>query len=318
MHIHWLAPIHFENIHSLYATPFASLRLRAGALLSVLPKTDFLTAGPNIPSQADVCVVGKIGVDDLENRQSLWINQMRRFEGKVVLDFTDDRVTVGSKMTYFYIQALQRTDIAVCSSQWLEKKLNNLHKGPTNVITDAIECPIIPPKLKPSDHLHILWFGHSTNLPALIDFLPSIPSELTLHVLTNANGIQQIKGLNNNQIQLNLEPEMWSPQAMVRTAIKCQMCVIPVGLNNARKAGVSSNRLLTALALGLPTSADLTDSYAEFRNDFADIRSAEFTGMLTSPESWHARIQEVQTSTLPKYSFSELGHQWLKLLQSLS
>lgn len=317
MHIHWLAPETFGNIHALYATPLASLRLRAGALLSGLPPEHTLTAGPHIPPPAQVCVVGKIGVADLENRQTQWLNEIKSFKGQVVLDFTDDHITVASKMSGFYMQALQSAHLAVCSSLRLQSQLAQVYNGPIQVVPDAIECPIIPPQSKPADSLQVLWFGHSTNLPALMDFLPSIPLALTLHVLTNAKGIQQIKAFSNAHNHLQLVPEMWSPQGMVKTAMKCQMCIIPVGLDNAKKAGVSSNRLLTALALGLPTSADLTDSYAEFRNDFADIRSAEFIEMLNSPQSWHSRVQHAQTSVLPAYTFPKLGEQWLKLLASI-
>jgi hypothetical protein len=318
MHIHWLAPEPFDNIHALYATPLASLRLRAGALLSVLPAHTALTAGPIIPPQAQVCVIGKIGVADLLNRQAQWLDQIHSFKGPVVLDFTDDHLTVASKMSDFYVQALAKSQLAVCSSSWLQAQLSKVFSGPVHVIADAIECPIIPPKSKLADTLQVLWFGHSTNLPALIDFLPSLPQALTVHILTNTKGIQQIQGLMDHPNGLTLVPAIWSPTGMVKTALKCQMCIIPVGLDNAKKAGVSSNRLLTALALGLPTSADVADSYGEFRNDFADLRSAEFTDMLISPESWHSRVQSAQAHTLPAYTFPKLGQQWLKLLQSLS
>lgn len=318
MHIHWLASERFDNIHALYATPLASLRLRAGALLSVLPPNAVLTAGPLIHAQAQVCVIGKIGVNDLAKRQVQWLDQISQFKGRVVLDFTDDRVKTTSKMSNFYIQCLALSHVAVSSSAWLQSQLENLFLGPTRVISDAIECPILTPKSNQANPYQIMWFGHSTNLPALIDFLPSIPQAVTLHLLTNDNGIQQIQAMTDLPPGVTLVPAKWSPASMVKTALKCQMCIIPVGLDNAQKAGVSSNRLLTALALGLPTSADVTASYSEFRNDFADLRSDEFANMLRAPEIWHARVQSAQAQILPAYAFPQLGQQWLDLFQSLS
>jgi len=316
MHIHWLAPQPFENIHALYATPLASLRLRAGALLSALPQGALLTAGPHIPAQAQVCVVGKIGVGDLAQRQAQWLAEIRAFQGQVVLDFTDDHVSSPSSMSAFYLQALQHTDGAVCASALLKERLALVYPGPAYVMADAIECPIIPPKDKPHP-LQALWFGHTTNLPALIDFLPIIDKPLTLQILTNANGVQQIKSL-QAPAHLQLAADLWSPQAMVKTALQCHMCFIPVGIDNRKKAGVSSNRLLTALALGLPTCADKVDSYLPFKESFADLRSSELAEMLAAPTLWHERIQKAQDKVLPKYAFQALGKQWLDLLTAIA
>jgi len=316
MHIHWLAPQHFENIHAIYATPLASLRLRAGALLSVLPQGDLLTAGPHIPPQAQVCVVGKIGVGDLEQRQAHWLQEIHTFKGKVVLDLTDDHISTPSSMSAFYLQALQHTDGAVCASTLLKERLAKVYPGPIHVIADAIECPIIKPKDKPHP-LQVLWFGHTTNLPALTDFLPSIDKPLKLHILTNASGVQQIKSL-QALAHLQLAAGLWSPQAMVNTALKCHMCIIPVGIDNHKKAGVSSNRLLTALALGLPTCADKVDSYLPFKDSFGDLRSPELQDMLSRPMLWHERVQKAQDQVLPEYAFQALGKQWLDLLTSIA
>jgi len=316
MHIHWLAPQPFENIHALYATPLASLRLRAGALLSSLPQGALITAGPHLPAQAQVCVVGKIGVGDLAQRQAQWLGEIQAFQGKVVLDFTDDHVSSPSSMSAFYLQALQHTDWAVCASTLLKERLALAFTGPAHVIADAIECPIIKPKNKPHP-LQVLWFGHTTNLPALIDFLPSINQPLTLHILTNASGVQQIKSL-QAPAHLQLAAELWSPQAMVKTGLQCHLCIIPVGMDNLKKAGVSSNRLLTALALGLPTCADKVDSYLPFKDSFGDLRSSEFSDMLTAPSLWHERVKKAQDEVLPKYAFQALGQQWLDLLTSIA
>jgi len=318
MHIHWLAPQPFDNIHALYATPLASLRLRAGALLSVLSQGALLTAGPHIPALAQVCVVGKIGVGELAQRQTQWLAEIQAFQGKVVLDFTDDHVSAPSSMSAFYLQALQHIDWAVCASTLLKARLAQVFPGPIHVISDAIECPLIPPKQKPSPPLQLLWFGHTTNLPALIDFLPSIDQPATLHILTNASGVQQIKSMPAQATHLTLAPGLWSTQAMVKTALQCHLCIIPVGMDNLKKAGVSSNRLLTALALGLPTCADMVDSYLPFKDSFGDLRSSEFSDMLTAPSLWHERVKKAQDEVLPKYAFQALGQQWLDLLTSIA
>jgi hypothetical protein len=105
---------------------------------------------------------------------------------------------------------------------------------------------------------------------------------------------------------------------MVKTALQCHTCIIPVGIDNLKKAGVSSNRLLTALALGLPTCADKVDSYLHFNDSFGDLRSPEFHDMLARPMLWHERVQKAQDEVLPHYAFQALGKQWLDLLTSIA
>lgn len=104
---------------------------------------------------------------------------------------------------------------------------------------------------------------------------------------------------------------------MVASADLCDLCIIPSDPRDRRKAGVSSNRLLTALALGLPTAADRLDSYIEHESYFADIRSPQFEGMLENPAAWHEAVRAAQSGPLKAYGEMEIGRRWLNLIDDL-
>ena len=53
--------------------------------------------------------------------------------------------------------------------------------------------------------------------------------------------------------------------AMINTAKFCNLCIIPSDPNDLKKAVVSSNRLITALALGLPTGLPILTNSQGFK-----------------------------------------------------
>ena len=104
---------------------------------------------------------------------------------------------------------------------------------------------------------------------------------------------------------------------MIDAARVCDLCVIPSDPADPKKRGVSSNRLLTALSLGLPVGADGVASYQEFRDFFVDLRSSAFTDLLRDPASGHQAVLEAQRRILPRFSMSSIGNQWAQFLLSL-
>jgi hypothetical protein len=100
---------------------------------------------------------------------------------------------------------------------------------------------------------------------------------------------------------------------MVDVSSDADLCVIPSDSSDPRKAGASSNRLLSALALGLPTAATPIPSYAEFSDYFVDIKSDPFS--LSEPElsGLCALIKLAQANILEQYSREAVGRQWTNL-----
>ncbi len=295
----------------------ASYRLRAGALWTASKSTDTrLTAGEVLDEKADVCVIGKIGGFDTPHMHRSWIEQLRNFKGRITLDITDDHLSHPTVMSAFYADALQLAHHVVCSSRWLQAVVEQRFAGPVTVIEDAIDVPVIPPKSQVGAPLCLLWFGHSTNLPGLIGFLPLLPCDrpLTLNVVSSPQGLQMLHGWNRPSPLLRLQPRPWSPSEMQRAAHESDLCIIAVEQGSTRKAGVSSNRLLTALTLGLPTAADAVESYTDFAGYFAALRTPELHELMQAPTAWADRVRDFQREIPARFSMQAIGQAWLDCL----
>ena len=320
MHIHWFVPAEIKHPKDINTINLASIRLRAGAVMQALEGLRHaISFGEFLPKSTDVCIIGKIGGADTLNKQFLWLQQLRVFKGKIILDFTDDHLSHNTIMTAFFLECLKIVDCVICSSNYLKIIVSQYYLGRIEVIPDAIEYEIRPPKNIYNSPVRLMWFGHATNMEALIEFVPKIRStvSISLTVISNQPGLQIFKSSKlhcDNLLEINMH--VWSIEVTKLESKNCDICIIPVKLTENRKAGASSNRLLTALALGMPTCADIIDSYSPYNQYFGDLRSSEFNEMLTDPVIWNSRIQSAQKNILPDYTVASLGGKWISLLES--
>lgn len=322
--VHWLTGYQATHYSQIRSANLASVRLRAGALAAALPESaPALTFGERIPEAAALTVVGKLGANDADRRGANWLIEMQSVKkrgGLLLLDYTDDHLAVSSAMTPFYRGAIELIDMAVCSSRMLAQNLSAFYGGRIEVIPDAIEIATTPAKEKVHDPVTVLWFGHASNLKYLIDFLPLLASEQRLRLLIVCN----IEGLRMLQDQsLPIPPNIqamgmvWSVPEMLAAASESDLCIIPSDPSDIRKAGVSSNRLLTALAMGLPTAADRLDSYLAFDDYFVDIRSTDFQVLLRNPLGFSDRVFAAQQGPVSEHSLEQTGVKWILAINKL-
>ena len=317
MHIHWLLPQNIEHIHELVRSPMASCRLRAGALWTAIRHTEHhFTVGEVLDAGADVCVIGKVGGFETGLKHKAWVDQLRNFKGRIVLDFTDDHLSHTTVMSVFYADCLQLAHQVVCSSVWLQSVVEQRFAGPVRVIEDAIDVPIVPPKNRIGDPLRVLWFGHASNMRGLTDFLPLLPRNRALEmvIVSNPQGLQMLHGYKLPSPMMTVRPRVWSLSEMMRAAQESDICIIAVEQSSMRKAGVSANRLLTALTLGLPTAADTVPSYADFSPYFSALRTSAFHELLHSPLDASHQVQAFQREVPARFSMKAMGQTWLDFL----
>ncbi|WP_346308931.1 hypothetical protein [Limnohabitans sp.] len=321
MHIHWLAPISLDDPHQVYQTDWASLRLRAGALVSLTNEHLTISIGEQIAEHTHVCVVGKIGAHNPTEKQADWLKTIFKFDHSVVLDYTDDHIQNQTVMSDFYRIALERADEVVCSSQQLQKSITGIYSKKISVIEDAVEYLPLPPKTVPNKPRRLLWFGHHSNIAALQRFLrtfhPPMPVEVL--VLSTEQGRQMLQTSPPPQSpSVRLLFKLWSIEEMPKAAAQCDACIIPVDDSSPAKIGASSNRLLTALTLGLPTCADLIPSYLEFQDFWTDLRGPQLDHVIMNPQAFHHQIELAQRHIKQHYSFQSLGLKWQATLEQLN
>jgi len=330
--VHWLValdPIWDFNPHppieTIASSDLASTRLRLGTLLkSNNLKQLEVTFGSSIKNNPAMIMIGKPSFLAGDILEDLWLSQIIKNKtngSKIILDYTDDHLNDISSTSNFYYQYLPYIDAAVTSSLYLKKALQKHFQGHIEIITDPIEVPISKPHCKTNETVNILWFGHASNIDYLKDIVSQwkdLKTKLILNILTNEDGMIIFKK-NQPSIPKNLSINImrWSRDAMINTAKFCNLCIIPSNPNDLKKAGVSSNRLITALALGLPTAADNLNSYNEFKDYFIDIRSEAFDLLLNHPNNYNHLVTKAQQRIIPNFTQDKIGLEWVKFFSSL-
>ena len=320
--IHWLIPYDNPSLETVINSNLASIRLRLGSLIRQ-KKLD-VTFGNNIQNNPSALVIGKIGTSSNNMRENLWVNQIeeqKRMGTKIVLDYTDDHLNFKSPMTSFYEGSLAYINTAITSSTFLADKLKQKSKISVEIIPDAIEVPIFKPKIRENDSRNILWFGHASNINYLIEFIntfKNMKQKTTIFILTNEQGVNIFNQTKFNiDKSLSIQLGLWSIQAMINTSKVCDLIIIPSDPNDPKKAGVSSNRLITALALGLPTAASVMESYKEYNEYFTDIDSEKFIELIDNPDKFHLQVLEAQNRIIPQFTQEAIGQKWINFFEKL-
>lgn len=269
--------------------------------------------GEKILRDSDVCIVGKIGGHDIEHRKTEWLKAIFKLDCHVVLDYTDDHSYHPSVMSDFYQVALERADQVVCSSQHLHQSISTTFLKKISVIEDAVEYQPLAPKSAPNEQRRLLWFGHHSNLNALLHFLQTFnpPMPVEVLVLSTEQGRQMLQSSAPPRSSfVRLLFKYWSIDEMPKAAAQCDACIIPVDDSSPAKKGASANRLLTSLTLGLPTCVDFIPSYLPFRDFVTDLQSSQLDQLIKDPQAHHSQIELAQRHIGLNYSFQSLGQKW--------
>jgi len=308
------------NTHSL-----ASVRLRTAIAAYAVKELNWEISFSDgkVNKATDILVVGKVH-PDLTDKWLTRIQKVKTYGGKIVIDYTDNHVESQKPIGEFYRKAIINANIVVCSSYMLQKYIAKYFDVKTLVIEEPIEVPIIKPTIKKNDLTTILWFGHTSNLNYLIqclheNFLTSNKARLIL--MTNEcplpeNYVQllEVDGLEN--IEIHVIP--WTKKDMIKAAEMSDFCIIPTGYKDERKKGASSNRLLTSLAMGLPTLTDELDAYKPFEKYFKKLSRQTMQDMIAAPLVDDILINEIQQIITQKFTIQAIKKEWASVLLDLN
>jgi hypothetical protein len=332
LRLHWLTPFG-GKLSDLESVNLASVRLRAAVALRVAERADWhYSFGPKTdlnPRVTGLCVVvGKLGSNDVERLASAWLENLtqakKRVSGcRILVDYTDHHLGAETELSDFYRALLPLADAVVVSSSALAIQLQPHFSGSVFVVPDALEVPITPPVRHQHAPTRALWFGHGTNLIYLAQALAPMGRQLQgapleLRVLSNRPALEQFKRvLTAIPEGIALRAGDWSVAAMQAHAAECDFCLLPSDPHDARKMGVSSNRLLTALAMGLPVAASPLASYKEFSEFFLDLETGGLLELVRAPVQFHGMVERAQQTVLNDYLAPSMQMRWLDCLGTL-
>ena len=327
MNIHWLIPGNFKSLEDVSKSNIASIRLRAGLVgmfISNFQKK--LTVGDHVNTNADVIIVGKIGIDCHNGRDNLWfryLTESHEKSKKIIIDYTDNHLELNNSPVYnFYKKIMPITEKAVVPSLRMSVLLRQYFNNEINIIEDPVEIESFPPRISSQQNkTSLFWFGHSSNIPYLIKYLQNhslCDAGIWLTVLTNAQGIDLLRTQKSklpSTIEMNVSA--WTLQNMIDASKQSDACLIPSDLNDPRKSGVSSNRLITAFALGLPVTADMLESYIPYSDCFHNIRKEPLSVFIKQLNFYIQKCEFAQKNIIGNFRKDIIANKWNSFFENL-
>jgi len=317
-----------KTIESLQNSQLASIRLRisvAAEAAQILNYQVSLSDGQS-NKYTDLIVVGKVDNINDDKRPDRWHQRIIKTKvsgGKIIIDYTDHHIERNTTIGDFYRKSINYADAVVCSSEQLKNSIVNYFKGPILVIEEPIDVSIIPPKEKNNAIKNMLWFGHASNLPYLFDcLLNTFNSDIHARLIIMTNAYPFPKEYSNllsadvlENIEINVVP--WSTNDLIQAANISDFCILPTGYKDSKKAGASSNRLITALSLGMPVLSDHLISYQKFNNYFETLNIDNLLKFTIKPDYDFQKIKDFQEIVAPDYTRKNLLHHWSLFLNDI-
>jgi hypothetical protein len=324
MHIHFLNRLEGADHEVLRQSVLASDRLRTlPALLGARSLGWNITSGETVANATDLVVVSKIGGWEIDRRETAWLSEIslsKRTGARIAVDYTDHHLASASAQSSFYRRALELADQIIVPSNAMKNELHDVTKVPISIVEDRLEYPPIPPKAVKEGANTALWFGHESNIEFLSNLIDTWPEIRKIKTLLVVSG----KGANSlltsypyrERPTVNVQCLEWSPQALVLAARQADVALIPSD-TSSHKQFASSNRLVTSLALGLPTLATTLASYREFQDCFTDLSSPQAQQVLAKPEEGISGVKLFQEKYLDRFTDAAITECWRTTLSSL-
>jgi hypothetical protein len=331
VNVQWLLSGNANTLEQLRSSNLASIRMRAAlsmdindAKLKVKPTIDL-----TINKDTNVLGIGKLTLISDPQQSKKWLGIIRQHKskgGKVFLDYTDNHFRESNKNNEIYKaykEILYESNYVVASSHYLENAITKQIDIPAITIEDPLEVEVRQPKKNLQKTPTGLWFGHASNLNYLLRFLqvefkPS--TKIKILVMSNLFPFpdELIKGLEASispKIELSILP--WNLNDMVLAASVSDFSIIPCGIGDERKEGVSSNRLITSLALGLPSFADTPSSYAEFTDFYTPLNTESIEMFLTNPNLFLEKTLSSQALIKKRYTKEKIKNDWKHFMTNI-
>jgi len=254
------------------------------------------------------------------------LNNIKKYKLKdsiVILDYTDNHYFIKSPHQYFYSKIFNCNliNLVIINSFNMADTVKQIFKGQLFKIDEVLE--ISPQPLTPVRENNIFWFGHISNFKFLINKLQFWPNASfdKLVIMTNFTEAYANKYKN---IIINCIKEKkfktckiypFSPTGLINESRICNKIIIPSSITDELKSNVSSNRLITAFALGKMVAATKIGSYLEFSKYFIDIDDEkEFTNFIKQ-DFQEELVKKAIKNVLPNYEIIAIQKKWEELLE---
>jgi len=322
IHFHFLTPGRDLSVDHLFVDELASVRLRLGMAAKAGLASGFpISIGDIVPEVASHILIGKIVKRDFDTRMRLWLSQIAKARARgahIFLDYTDHHRVSNSPLSPFYLQVLGFVDSIIVPNHHLKASLQSdkTIDLPIYVIEDPLECKVLPPKEGAANQPAALWFGHGSNLKFLVNYLAKWPEAgpSDLHIVSSISVLEVMQRVHIDAPRpIEIHFHEWTITKVEEIAPLVSLCIIPSD-TGSHKAFASANRLVTSLALGLPTAASTIPSYAEFADYFMPLESKNIDEFFAAPHAYADGLRQFQANVAGRFSRENAVACWSKLL----
>lgn len=238
---------------------------------------------------------------------------------RVVADFCDDHFAHPEIGPHFRNVA-EAADQLVAATTAMAEAIRAHTGRQALVITDPVEGPRREPRFEPKlPALRIAWFGHSSNIPGIIDRAAQLKAlaarmPVRLRLVTEATAETRdfaAAVANFDPARLTVELAAWSQEATWQALEQADVVWIPVA-ESERNVVKSPNRLVESLWAGRLVVADPIPSYMPFA-DVTPIGKGLEQGVLAAladPAATVERLREAQRRISREHSGLAVGRLW--------
>jgi len=242
---------------------------------------------------------------------------------RVLFDISDNHFDSPRFAAHYRALAMQCDAITVPTASMAQVVMEHTGRDAI-VIADPVERSRMPPGALPDGRapLRVLWYGHATNLAALVKHSEDLAAagqraalQLKLLCSEGPRTDAACEMLRLHGIDTTFIP--WSPSAMDEALAWCHLVIIPADVNDTRGKVKSANRLVEALWAGRYVVAHPLEAYREF-SDCASICERLSEGIdwaLRNPADVASRIVRAQEAIAERFSVEAVARHWDAALQ---
>lgn len=306
-----------------------------------------------IVDKADRIVFGKLFMHDGETPDTAYRANAQAYRevlargpaaASSIFCFADDHFDA-PEFARFYRDAAPTSAAWVASSEALQAVLHDKARCPLYVYPEVAEGPAGAPRVPRRGwsvglavaaarrlrigldpwRLRLLWFGHPTNVPSLLDGLPELRAlarevPLRLECVTEpGSGLEALTrrqpGTVSEDLKIVVRP--WSVDYMPLALHDCHAVILPQHAQDPKKRAKSNNRMVDAINAGRFVVAQPIPSYQALK-DFAWVGDSIAEGLrwlLAHPAQALQRVAAGQEHVTHHHSRAALGDFWLRALE---
>lgn len=335
MKIHWITFAPIENNSGQLSSQLASARYRV-----LIPAKELANRGFQIQVFNTQTIVRDVPEDILKCDQIVFsksftpVNEFIAREAKargirIIVDLCDNHFVSEPELRSHLIKMCELADVIVCSTPAMAEALMEHTGRAGTIISDPYEGEHQNPVFTPKKSCELCWFGHTINVPSLLNQLVSLEELATEGKLGKNPILRIVTGVipeleeaigryNKSLTKWKLELIPWSLKATWDAFFNSDIVLVTTEGSAGFRAVKSPNRVIEPLWAGKMVVANPLPAYLEFSDSAIlceDLKAGIQKVLDLSPDEIHRRITLGQDLIARKYSPQVIGALWHQVLK---